>query len=48
VRYRSESRAIVQRTKITSELAEMLKSLGVAMPKQILTVAELATAPAAA
>jgi len=31
VRYRMESRTIVQRTKITTELAEALKKLGVAM-----------------
>jgi hypothetical protein len=46
VRYRSESRAIVQRTKITSGLAKK-KTLGVSKPKQILTAVEPATAPAA-
>lgn len=45
VRYRTESRAIVQRTRIASELAELLKKLGVSMPKLVLSVAE--TAPTA-
>jgi transposase len=45
VRYRSDSRTIVQRTKTTPELAGTLKKLGISMPKQILSIAE--TAPAA-
>jgi transposase len=48
VRYRSESRTIVQRTKVAGELAETLKNLGVSMPKPILAVAEPETAAAAA
>jgi transposase len=48
VRYRSESRTIVQRTKIGSELTEILKTLGVSTPKQILDVTEAAETPAAA
>jgi hypothetical protein len=36
VRYRSDSRTIVQRTKTTAALAETLKKLGISMPKQIL------------
>jgi transposase len=34
VRYRSDSRTIVQRTKTTPELADTLKKLGISMPKQ--------------
>ena len=48
VRYRSESRTIVQRTKISSELAETLKNLGISTPKQILRIDEPAQAAAAA
>lgn len=40
VRYRTESRTIVQRTRIASELAELLKKLGVSTPKLVLSVAE--------
>jgi transposase len=40
VRYRIEERTIVQRTKITNGLAQILKKLGVSTPKQILRVAE--------
>ena len=40
VRYRCESRTIVQRTKILPELAAMLKILGTSVPKQILAVEE--------
>src|SRR5271168_2923827 len=40
VRYRCESRGIVQRTKITAELSAMLKTLKVSVPKQILLVEE--------
>jgi hypothetical protein len=48
VRYRSDSRTIVQRTKITAALAETLKKLGIPMPKQILSIDEPAqTADAA-
>ena len=45
VRYRTESRTIVQRTKIDAELGEILKRLGISAPKQILAMAD--TAPAA-
>src|ERR1700722_14830818 len=48
VRYRCESRCIVQRTKITTELSAMLKTLKVSVPKQILSVEEAPSAPAAA
>jgi transposase len=44
IRYRSDSRTIVQRTKTTSELADTLKKLGISMPKQILCIAEPAQA----
>jgi hypothetical protein len=47
VRYRSEGRAIVQRTKIPDCLGEILKKLGVSMPKQILSVSDPAADPAA-
>ena len=40
VRYRSDSRTIVQRTKTTAALAETLKKLGISMPKQILSIDE--------
>ena len=48
VRYRSEARTIVQRTKIASGLAETLKMLGISMPKLVLDIAEPDRAPAAA
>ena len=48
VRYRSESRTIVQRTKISSELAGLLKKLGISAPKQLMAVAEAAETPATA
>ena len=47
VRYRCESRGIVQRTKITAELSAMLKTLKVSVPKQILLVEEPLSAAAA-
>jgi hypothetical protein len=47
VRYRCESRTIVQRAKIAAELSEMLKTLKVSVPKQILLVEEPLSAPAA-
>jgi transposase len=47
VRYRCESRGIVQRSKITAELSAMLKTLKVSVPKQILLVEESPSAPAA-
>jgi hypothetical protein len=48
LRYRSDGRTIVQRTKTTPELADTLKKLGVSMPKQILCIAEPAQAGEAA
>lgn len=45
VRYRTESRAIVQRTRIAAELAELLKKLGVPTPKLVLSVTEAAPNP---
>ncbi len=48
VRYRSESRTIVQRTKISSELAGLLENLGISAPKQLMTVTEAAETPATA
>jgi transposase len=48
VRYRSESRTIVQRTKISSELAGLLKKLGISAPKQLMAVTEAAETPATA
>src|SRR6202521_1691199 len=47
VRYRCESRTIVQRSKITAELSA-LKTLKVSVPKQILLVEEPPSAPAIA
>ena len=48
VRYRCEGRAIVQRTKVAAELAAMLKTLGISVPKQILAVEDSPQAAAAA
>jgi hypothetical protein len=48
VRYRSDGRTIVQRTKAAAELAETLKKLGISMPKQILSIADPTRAAAAA
>jgi transposase len=48
VRYQSESRTIVQRTKIGSELAGLLKKLGISAPKQLMAVTEAAKPPAPA
>ena len=48
VRYRSESRTIVQRTKISSELAALLKTLGISAPKQLMAVVEAAETPSTA
>src|SRR5271157_3571227 len=48
VRYRCESRTIVQRTKIPAELATTLKNLGVSAPKQLLAVEEPPQAAATA
>ena len=48
VRYRSDGRSIVQRTKVAPELADLLKKLGVPIPKQLLLLTEAAETPAAA
>lgn len=48
VRYRSESRTIVQRTKIGPELAGLLKKLGISTPKLVLDLTEAAKTNAAA
>lgn len=48
VRYQSESRTIVQRTKIGSELAGLLKKLGISAPKQLMAVIDAAKPPAMA
>jgi DDE family transposase len=40
VRYQAGGRGIVQRTKIASELADLLKKLGIPIPKRLLTVTE--------
>ena len=48
VRYVAERRAIVQRTKIGPEFADLLKKPGIPMPQQLLAVTEAAVAPAVA
>ena len=48
VRYVAEGRTIVQRTKIAGELADLLKKLGIPIPKQLLAVTEAADTPASA
>jgi hypothetical protein len=48
VRYRCESRAIVQRTKISAELSVMLKTLKISVPKQVISVEEPPSEAAAA
>ena len=48
VRYRCESRTIVQRTKISAELSAMLKTLKISVPKQVLSVEEPPSEAAAA
>jgi transposase len=48
VRYHSESRTIVQRTKIGAEQAELLKKLSISTPKQMLALTEAAETAAAA
>ena len=40
VRYRCESRTIVQRSKITAELSALLKTLKISVSKQVLLVEE--------
>jgi len=48
VRYQAGGRGIVQRTKITSELADLLKKLGIPIPKRLLTVTEAPETPVTA
>ncbi len=48
VRNPTDDRTIVQRTQIRAELAEILKKLGVAAPKQLLALSEPAADPLAA
>lgn len=48
VRYQAGGRSIVQRTKIAGELAELLKKLGIPIPKRLLTVTEAPEPPTAA
>ena len=47
VRYRTGERTIVQRTKIADSLGDILKKLGVSIPKKILSISEPAADPAA-
>jgi Transposase DDE domain len=46
--YRAQGRAIVQRTKISESLSEILKNLGISTPKKVISVAEPAAEPAPA
>jgi hypothetical protein len=48
VRYQAGGRGIVQRTKIASELADLLKKLGIPIPKRLLTVTEAPGTPVTA
>jgi transposase len=48
VRYASGGRTIVQRTKIPPELSDLLKKLGIPIPKQLLLLTEATAPPAAA
>jgi hypothetical protein len=48
VRYQAGGRGIVQRTKIAGGLADLLKKLGIPIPKQLLAVTEAPETPAAA
>jgi hypothetical protein len=48
VRYVAEGRTIVQRMKIASELADLLRKVGIPIPKQLLVVTEAADTPASA
>lgn len=45
VRYRTEARTIVQRTRIRGELGDILKKLTVSIPKQLLAVSEPTAEP---
>jgi hypothetical protein len=48
VRYQAGGRGIVQRAKIAGALAELLKKLGIPIPKRLLAVTEAPETPAAA
>ena len=48
VRYRCESRTIVQRTKISADLSAMLKTLKISVPNQVISVEEPPSEAAAA
>ena len=45
VRYHTGGRTIVQRTKISDSLGGILKSLGVSMPKPIMSISDPAIGP---
>ena len=47
VRYHAEGRGIVQRTKITPEVSEILRKLGISTPKRLLSLGEAAETKAA-
>src|SRR5271167_3873135 len=47
VRYRAGDRTIVQRSQIADSLGDILKKIGISMPKQILSVSDPVEAPAA-
>jgi transposase len=48
VRYRTEARTIVQRTRIRGELGDILKKLSISIPKQLLAVSDQAAGQLAA
>src|SRR6202046_5535407 len=48
VRYRCESRTIVQRSQIPAELSALLKTLNISIPKQVLSVEEASSEAAVA
>jgi hypothetical protein len=48
VRYQAGGRGIVQRTKIAGDLAELLKKLGIPIPKRLLAVTEAPETPVTA
>ena len=45
VRYRMHGKMIVQSTQVTAPIADMLRSLGVPLPKRILAVSDEAHTP---
>jgi transposase len=48
VRYQAGGRGVVQRTKVAGTLAELLKKLGIPIPKQLLAVTEVPEIPVSA